>query len=167
MKKKVVITPDPKNPNLGTERGRAAVKSSLEQFGTGRSIVVTDDGQIVAGNKTYEQARELGLPIEEVETDGTKLIVVRRTDMKAGDPRALGLAVADNRTGELGLNFDPQVVVDVCAIPDIDVSQLFTEAELTAMSPATSAEIDSFFSEEVTDPPEPKKKKCPNCGWEF
>lgn len=57
-----------------------------------------DDGVIIAGNGTHQKAEELGLPIKVIETDGTELVVVKRTDLKTDDPRRIGLALADNAT---------------------------------------------------------------------
>ena len=96
------------NANRGTDRGRDALRRSLEDYGAGRSILVDARGRILGGNKTAEQAKELGLPITVVPTDGQQLIVVQRVDLDAQtDPRAQALAVADNRVGELDLDWNP------------------------------------------------------------
>ena len=52
-------------------------------------------------------ARKLGLPVRVVESTGDELVVVRRTDLalEEGD-RARRLAYADNRSSELGLEWD-------------------------------------------------------------
>ena len=55
------LTPDIRNANKGTERGRGALETSLRQYGAGRSILVDKHGRIVAGNKTLETAAEIGL----------------------------------------------------------------------------------------------------------
>ena len=102
---------DPLNANRGTDRCRDALRRSLEDYGAGRSIVVDARGRILGGDKTVEQAKELGLPITVVPTDGQRLIVVQRVDLDAQtDPRAQALAVADNRVGELDLDWNPAVL---------------------------------------------------------
>ena len=73
---------DPENANRGTDRGRELVVSSLEECGAGRSILADRDGVVIAGNKTLEAARTLGLPVKTIETDGSELIVVRRSDLR-------------------------------------------------------------------------------------
>ena len=54
------LQPDPLNANRGTDRGRDALRRSLEEHGAGRSIVVDARGRILGGNKTVEQAKALG-----------------------------------------------------------------------------------------------------------
>ena len=87
------------------------LRRSLKDYGAGRSIIVDAHGRILGGNKTVEQAKQLGLPITVVPTDGEQLVVVQRIDLDARtDPRAQALAVADNRVGELDLDWDPAML---------------------------------------------------------
>jgi hypothetical protein len=82
------------------------VKHSLSELGAGRSLVVDKNGIIIAGNQTASQAKELGMDdIIVVPSDGKKLVVVQRTDLDATDPKARELAIADNRTSEVGLDW--------------------------------------------------------------
>jgi hypothetical protein len=98
------LTPDARNANVGTTRGRALLGQSLRRYGAGRSILADRHGQIIAGNKTLEHAAALQMPIRVVETDGSELVVVRRTDLDlVQDHRARELALADNRVAELDL----------------------------------------------------------------
>jgi hypothetical protein len=84
------------------------IRRSLERNGTGRSVLIDKEGNIIAGNKTVEAATEAGLKIRVVETQGDELIVVQRTDLDLNDPkgRARELAFADNRVAEVNLNWD-------------------------------------------------------------
>ena len=105
------LQPDPLNANRGTDRGREALRRSLHTYGAGRSIVIDTWGRILGGHKTVEQAKHLGLPITVVPTTGETLVVVQRVDLDARtDPRAQELALADNRIGELDLDWDPAVL---------------------------------------------------------
>lgn len=98
---------DPNNFNLGTAEGRAMLKHSLEQNGAGRSILVADDGTIIAGNKTYEEAVRQGIKVIEITTQGDELVVVRRSDISGkGDEKFTQLALADNRVAEMNLKWD-------------------------------------------------------------
>lgn len=104
--------PDPHNANAGTDRGRDVVRESLEAFGAGRSIVVANDGTILCGNKTAEQALALGLEAIEIPTDGKKLIVHRRTDIESATSEdGRGLGITDNRGSEVGLAWDPDEIL--------------------------------------------------------
>jgi hypothetical protein len=51
---------DKKNANRGTERGKQALATSLEEFGAGRSVLIDRKGRIIAGNKTIAQALAAG-----------------------------------------------------------------------------------------------------------
>jgi len=91
------LTSDPQNSNKGTVRGLGMVERSLQSYGAGRSILASNDGVILAGNKTYDRAIELGIPVQEIESNGTTLFVIRRTDLAYDDPRARGCLRRGNR----------------------------------------------------------------------
>jgi site-specific DNA-methyltransferase (adenine-specific) len=101
---------DPRNANQHTEGSLAAVKRSLEAFGAGRSIVADRTGTLIGGEATHRAAQELGLPIREVVTDGTELVVVVRSDLEPDDHRRRAMALADNQTAKLA-DFDEQGLV--------------------------------------------------------
>lgn len=125
------LKPDKRNANKGTARGRYMIEQSLRETGAGRSIVVDKDGQVIAGNKTLEAAADIGLPIEVVHADGTKLVVVQRDDLTLGDPKGLArkMAYFDNRTTQVDLDFDAAVIAaDLDA--GLDLSGMFFEEEL-------------------------------------
>jgi hypothetical protein len=102
------LSPDSRNANRGTKRGRELVSRSLADCGAGRSILADAQGQVIAGNKTLEQAKAINMPIKVVETNGNELVVVQRTDLDLNDPqgKARKLAYLDNRTSELDLSWD-------------------------------------------------------------
>lgn len=104
------FTFDPNNPNLGTEEGTQLLEQSLERVGAGRSIVVTRDGVVIAGNKTLRAADKVHLPVRVVDTDGKELVVVRRKDLDYDDLKARELALADNRIAEMNLRWDPKII---------------------------------------------------------
>jgi hypothetical protein len=125
------LTPDGRNANAGTERGRAMVEHSLRQYGAGRSILVDKAGRVIAGNQVLEVAADLGLDdTVVVRTDGRKLVVVQRTDLDLDSPAARALAVADNRSSEVGLSWDPGVLADLAADDAVDLSALFSPVQL-------------------------------------
>src|ERR1019366_2798471 len=114
------------NANRGTERGRSALARSLQEYGPGRSVLLDKHGTIIAGNKTVEQARHLNIPLRVVETDGEFLIAVKRTDLDlATDARAQALAVADNRVGEINLEWDVDMLKQIHAA-GVDLSGFWT-----------------------------------------
>jgi hypothetical protein len=103
---------DAKNANRGTKRGHDAISQSLKTLGAGRSILVDKNGVIVAGNKTAQAAVNAGIDNDAilVQTDGSQLVIVQRADLDLPtDPRAKELALADNRSSELGLEWNVSV----------------------------------------------------------
>jgi hypothetical protein len=125
------LTPDDRNANAGTERGRAMVEESLRRYGAGRSILVDRNGNIIAGNTTHEAAIDIGLTDAViVKTDGRRLVVVQRTDLDIDSPAGRALAVADNRTSEVGLSWDAEVLGALAADDAVDLSALFSSVEL-------------------------------------
>lgn len=105
------LTFDDKNFNKGTEYGKSLMNKSFEKFGAGRSILIDKNNKIIAGNKSAETFAELGLEdIEIVETDGKKLIAVKRTDIDLDTPEGRELALADNQTAKVNIDFDFEVL---------------------------------------------------------
>jgi DNA modification methylase len=125
---------DPANPNKGTERGRAALAESLKRLGAGRSIVVDKHGVAIAGNKTIEAARAIGLEgTIVVPTRGDQLVVVQRTDLDLEhDPVARELSIADNRVAELGLEWDAAQLAAIVG-EGADLAAYFSDRELTQL----------------------------------
>lgn len=120
---------DPQNANSGTVRGRGMVERSLSQYGAGRSILISADDVALAGNKTLEAAREMGIPVQVIESDGRTLIAVKRTDLAYDDPRARELAIADNRASEVGLEWSAEVLTAFQA-EGLDLEQFWFPEEL-------------------------------------
>jgi DNA modification methylase len=122
---------DEKNANKGTKRGRELLEASLERYGAGRSVVVDRHNRVIAGNKTVEAAVAGGMKsIAIIETDGSSLVAVQRGDLDLKrDKKARELAIADNRVGELDLEWNPEVLASL----DVDFEQFWNENELSAL----------------------------------
>lgn len=91
---------DKRNYRKHNDRNKELIKKSLEECGAGRSIVIDNDNEIVAGNGLYEQAKKLGIKTKIIETDGSELVVVKRTDLSTDDFKRKQLAVMDNSTSD-------------------------------------------------------------------
>lgn len=135
------LKPDPNNVNQGTPRGAHAIRESLHRLGAGRSIITDSNGVIIAGNQTYKQAQELGLEIEFVHTTGDKLVAVVRDDLdvEADDGRAQALALADNRTQELSLNFNEEKLGEILSQNGEELSFLWRYEEQELYLPEEKA----------------------------
>lgn len=134
---------DGHNANKGTDRGGRLLRDSLADVGPWRSIGVDANGIIGVGNKTGKTWRELAKPedVIVVQTDGTKLVVVQRTDLdleaedEAARKKARRAAYYDNRAAELNLEWEIDVIredwregVGLGAM--WEATDLFTEGEI-------------------------------------
>ena len=91
---------DPKNARKRTDRSAKLIKQSLEQYGAARSIVIDENNRILAGNGTIAGAKAAGIKnIKIIEADGDEIIAVKRSNLT--EDQKVGLAIADNRTGDL------------------------------------------------------------------
>ena len=91
---------DKNNYRIHSAENKQLIKKSLEDCGAGRSILIDNENEIIAGNGVYEQAKKLGIPVKIIETDGKELVVVKRTDLKTDDQKRKILAVMDNTTSD-------------------------------------------------------------------
>jgi len=91
---------DPKNARKRTDRSAKLIKQSLEQYGAARSIVIDENNRILAGNGTIAGAKAAGIKnLKIIESNGDEIIAVKRTGLS--EEEKVGLAIADNRTGDL------------------------------------------------------------------
>lgn len=101
------LIPDDKNFNKGTEFGQHLIEKSLRENGAGRSILLDKNNRIIAGNKTTENAANIDMDdVIIVETDGTKLVAVKRTDIDLDSEQGRQMALADNATSAANLEWD-------------------------------------------------------------
>ena len=94
------IKQDRRNYRVHNDENKRVIRKSLKELGAGRSIVIDNEGEIIAGNGVYEQAQKLGIKTKIVETDGSELVVVKRTDLATGDDKRKKLALADNAASD-------------------------------------------------------------------
>lgn len=162
----MTITPDPKNANKGTQRGRGLLEKSLREYGAGRSVLADKHGTLIAGNKTHEVATEIGLPVRIIQTDGNELVVVQRTDLDlATDKAATELGIADNRVGEASLSWDVELLAELSATEALDMSKFWSEDEIAALLDQAPDVEFREYDESVED--EVVYCECPSCGHRF
>ena len=91
---------DHKNARRRTDRSASLIAESLKRYGAARSIVIDEDGRILAGNGTVEGAKKAGIDkLRIIEAEGDELIAVRRAGLS--EDEKVGLALADNRSSDL------------------------------------------------------------------
>lgn len=118
------LVQDNRNLNKGTEKGKELIGKSLRQFGAGRSVLIDKNNRIIAGNKTHENAVELGMDdVIVVETDGSKLVAVKRTDIDLDTKKGREMALADNATVKVDLEWDAEELNAITQDFDIDMDE--------------------------------------------
>lgn len=124
------LIPDPKNARRHNPRNIGVIERSMNDVGAARSIVIDEDGVILAGNATTEAAAQAGITrVRVVEADGNEIIAVQRRGLTP--EQKIKLALADNRANELS-DWEPDVLAGLAA--EVDVSGLFREDELAELA---------------------------------
>lgn len=112
---------DDKNFNKHTEYGMSLIEKSIRNNGAGRSILIDKNNRIIAGNGVTEIAGQIGLEdVQIVESDGSKIIAVKRTDIDLDSQKGREMALADNATGAADLQWDAEAIAEVEEEFDID-----------------------------------------------
>ena len=102
---------DDKNFNKHTEYGMSLIEKSIRNNGAGRSILIDKNNRIIAGNGVTEIAGQIGLDdVQIVESDGTKIIAVKRTDIDLDSKQGREMALADNATASVDLAWDEEQI---------------------------------------------------------
>ena len=148
----MTINFDARNYRKHSNKNKELINKSLKECGAGRSIVIDKEDNIIAGNGIFEQAQKLGLKTKIIETDGSELVVVKRTDLATADEKRKQLAVMDNSTSDssefdidlLNEDFDTETLLDFGVNVDFD--------------------IPTDTVEEVNFTVSKKLLKCPCCG---
>lgn len=151
------LVQDPRNANRGTQRGRDVVGQSLKDLGAGRSVLIDKNGVLIAGNKTAAAALAAGIQDDAiiVKTTGDQLVIVQRTDLDLStDAKAKELAIADNRTSEIGLEWNPEVLAELskeidlhkCYFTDEEMGKLHPVEQIEALSDDQTGELSGTYS---------------------
>lgn len=86
------LHPDQRNARKHNPRNIGMVADSLREVGAARSGVIDEDGNILAGNGTWEALAEAGIErVKVVEADGNEWVVVRRKGLTEEQKRKLSL----------------------------------------------------------------------------
>lgn len=146
------ITYDKRNYRKHSDKNKELINKSLKECGAGRSIVIDNEDNIIAGNGIYEQAQKLGLKTKVIETDGSELVVVKRTDLQTDDAKRKQLAVMDNSTSDssefdfelLQADFDTEELEDWGLDVDFEMPSLMNELEEGAFTKKFQEATDIF-----------------------
>ena len=115
---------DDHNFNKGTEQGQQLMERSFRELGAGRSILLDENGNIIAGNKSHEAARKAGIKkVRVIETTGDELVAVKRTDLDINSKEGREMALLDNLTTQVNLNWDDVELENMANQFDIDMNE--------------------------------------------
>jgi hypothetical protein len=107
------------NANKHTARGLGAIDKSIRTDGYGDPMLAAADGEMISGSARLETvAQVFGTEVEPiiVHSDGTRPVIHVRDDIpNASDKRAVRLALAANRSHELDLAWDVEVLAGLDA----------------------------------------------------
>lgn len=156
---------DERNFRKHSKRNREMIKKSVDECGLGRSVVVDRDGVLIAGNG-LASVIDKNTPIRMIETDGSELVVVKRTDIGTDDEKRKKLAMADNATGDNvewdteqlrgALDDDTLRAFDI-ELPDVgvDIDELIEHASsidaTREYSTDTNYDLGKLYRERVND----------------
>jgi len=94
------LKPDQQNARKHNPRNIGMIAKAIGEVGVARSIVIDEDGNILAGNGTVEAVAECGITdVRVIKANGNELIAVQRTGLTPEQKKKL--ALYDNRTAEL------------------------------------------------------------------
>ena len=146
-KKLAELTPYANNPRLN-DGAVDAVAASIKNFGFKVPLVVTADGEIVAGHTRLKAAQKLGLKT---------VPCIVADDLTTEQVKAFRLA--DNKVGELA-EWDFEKL-------DLELEELnfdMTPFGFDEVSEVSREAPEDFkeFDEDI-----PVKNKCPKCGYEW
>lgn len=122
------LTQDPKNARRRTQRSTGVLERSLQEFGAARSLVIDENGVILAGNGTAEAAAAVGIEkVLVVPCDGRTLVAVQRTGLSPAQKAEY--SIADNRSSDLS-EFDGAALNQLLEDhPALDMSPWFNDSE--------------------------------------
>lgn len=101
------LVQDDHNFNKGTEAGAKLIEKSFADHGAGRSVLLDKDNRLIAGNKATKGAISSGIKkVRVIETTGDELIAVKRTDISLDSKEGREMALADNATTQVNLDWN-------------------------------------------------------------
>jgi DNA modification methylase len=143
------LTPDGRNARRHNPRNVGMIEAALREVGAARSIVVDENGVILAGNATIEAAAAAGIErVITVDADGETIIAVRRSNLT--DEQKKKLALWDNRTAELA-EWDPAVLDELST--ELDLNGMFYDDELAGILADLAKPVPLTDSDAVPEPP--------------
>ncbi len=143
------LTSDPNNARRHPERNVEVIADLLGQVGAARSIVIDEEGVVLAGNGVLAAAGRAGIEkVCVVDADGKTLVAVRRSGLTRRQKTQL--AVGDNRSNELGA-WDAPALTSLADEVGLDLTEIgFTPEELADLKAPVESEGPAGPTDEAT-----------------
>ena len=144
---------DERNYRIHSEKNKELIRKSINECGLARSVVIDNENCLIGGNGVVSQL-DKNTPIRVIETDGSELVVVKRTDLNTDDEKRKKLAVMDNSTSDssefdlelLSVDFEVPELKDMgIDVPDVEINN---EEDLSGEEKAVNKKL----------------LQCPCCG---
>ncbi len=159
------LKPDSKNARKHSRRNLQMIAEALHEVGPARSIVIDENGVVLAGNGVVDAAAEAGIErVRVVEADGKSLVAVKVSGLT--DDQKRKLAYYDNRTAEVAEWDAEQIAADLEA--GFDFAGMFSEQEINALlEQAGDAVLDDGKEYDESIEGEVEYLTCPKCGYKW
>ena len=141
------LIPDDRNFNKGSEDGRKLIERSFAEHGAGRSVLLDRNNRLIAGNKSREGFKAAGgQKVVIVDADADTLVAVRRGDVDLDSAEGRRMALLDNLTTQVSLQWDKEALESVAAeVEGFDYADYGLEFEAVAdPNEADKVEEDDF-----------------------
>jgi hypothetical protein len=111
---------DSMNANAHSKKGNALLQKSIKENKLGRSILISADNTVIAGNGVLSQAQAADIKnVRVIETKGDEIIAVKRTDIKDNTPEFFKMALADNVVAQHNITLNTEIVKAIAVKYDV------------------------------------------------
>ena len=160
--------PQGRNANRHSQRGMGTLEASMRKHGYVAPMTAAADGEIIDGSARLETvANVFDDDVLVVEHDGTKPVIMVRTDIKSADtPEARAISIEANRIAELNLTWDAEVLLGDLQ-SGVDLSAMFQQDELDALLAGLQPPSVEFKEYDESVANDVEMITCPHCGQQF
>jgi len=153
LSKKIKISdliPDSKNHNKHTKIGMDLLEKSVNKVGVIESITVSNDNEIISGNARHEVIGRLynTEPII-IETDGTRPIILKRTDIESNTKQFYEASILANTTSKKNIDIDFEQIEILENEYGLDAIELGVDEEKSYSDKNKEINIDEMGNEMV------------------
>ena len=167
-----LFRPQSVNANKHSQRGVGMLDASIQGVGWLGAVTTSRDNEVFDGSLRLERIAELFPNVNPIviDSDGTRPIIVRRTDIESADSDiARKASVLANRVAEVSLTWDTEVLEQWDAEGSIEVDAMWFPEEVQGWDtgPESFDDNPESSAQEIDVDAFEFDCKCPKCGFEF